>query len=81
MYQILYNYGSEGYQLVEHEYTSVDEAVKDAIKTGQVFEIVKIIKWCAFGLKPDGELNSNLQVVTATDKSAEEKKAKTKTRK
>ena len=73
MYQILYNYGNEGYGLEEELYSTVDEAVRDAIKTRVEFKIIKVIEWKAFGLRPEGELNSDFQVVTKQDKKVKAK--------
>lgn len=46
-YQILFDYGLEGWKFEEQEFDTVDEAVKHAIRTcmSAPFEIVIIVNW------------------------------------
>jgi len=50
MYQILVDYGSDGWSLNDEKFTLIDEAVKYALKSNwsAPFLIVKVVDWQAF---------------------------------
>lgn len=46
-YQVLIDYGVEGYKFMDGRFDTLDEAVKQALmfNTGHVFLIVQVVEW------------------------------------